>query len=134
MILDNQEFKNLKVKHSKEILEFLISSSTPFSIIALKNLIEFNPDLPEKIKENFGEIILFKLANYTLSTATIENNKLLFEAGFGEENIGSVVSVPLKSILQILVDETPIFTNPAADDKEEKNPFVLNPKNKKLID
>ena len=36
---------------------------------------------------------------------------LVFEAGFGSENFGSVVTVPLLSIMQIIVEETPLFIN-----------------------
>jgi hypothetical protein len=39
---------------------------------------------------------------------------LSFEAGFGEENFGSVVSVPTNSIIQILIDDTAIFVNLSA--------------------
>ena len=39
----------------------------------------------------------------------------MFEAGFGSENFGSVVSVPLLSILQIIIDETPVFINLAIE-------------------
>ena len=57
---------------------------------------------------------LFFLAGYTYETARLEEGYLIFEAGFGSDNIGSVVSVPLSAIMQIIVDETPIFISLAS--------------------
>ena len=131
------DLRPLKIKHAKEILSLLLSKQYEFDILCVTEKISFNPPLPEHIKSAFGEMILFSLANYTLSSATIENENLIFEAGFGEENIGSVVSVPINSIVQITHNETPIFINITATFEEPepktKNPFELNPRNKKFM-
>ena len=73
---------------------------------------------------------------------------LIFEAGFGSDNFGSVVSVPLLSIMQIIIDETPVFINLSVykdevqeqsregDDKGVKNSmasFLNNPENSKFL-
>jgi hypothetical protein len=72
---------------------------------------------------------------------------LVFEAGFGAENFGSVVTVPLLSILQVIVDETPLLINLASYKKETKvtktadeggvensmASFLSNPENSKFI-
>ena len=72
---------------------------------------------------------------------------LVFEAGFGAENVGSFVSVPLLSIAQIIVDDTPILINLALPYEKqmavnsEKNEgfeasmsvFLSNPENQKLL-
>lgn len=92
---------------------------------------------------------LFFLAGYTFESARIENDCLVFEAGFGAENFGSIVTVPLLSIVQIIVDEQPVLINLAKyEKKEEKVPekelddkgvensmniFLSNPENSKFI-
>ena len=138
MILQMPEFIKIKEKHAKEILEFLIPNAKEFDILCSAEEITFNPELPKHITSAFGEVLVFSIANYTLSTAQIIDNKLTFEAGFGEENIGSVVSVPLSAIIQITEEETPLFINVAATlpkpkPEKPKNPFELNPRNKKFM-
>ena len=136
MIVNLPYFRELKAKHAKEILMILLERDEPFSILAHLPAIEFNPPLPEHITQQFTEIIVFAIANYTLQSAHILDENFIFEAGFGEENIGSVVSVPIENIIQITQDEVPLFINAAATlPKEEKpkNPFAINPRNKKFI-
>ncbi|WP_024789965.1 hypothetical protein [Lebetimonas sp. JH292] len=137
MIIETQEFRNLKTKQAKEILSLLLEINMPFNILCSLNGINFNPALPEHISSAFKEVIIFTLANYTLESSYIENEKLIFEAGFGEENFGSVVSVPVENIIQITEGETPLFINIAATlpkPQKPKNPFAMNPRNKKFID
>ena len=129
-------FKELKANHAKEILTILLERDEPFSILAHLPAINFNPPLPKHITKQFTEIIVFAIANYTLQSAHISDDNFIFEAGFGEENIGSVVTVPVENIIQITQDEVPLFINAAATlPKEEKpkNPFAVNPRNKKFI-
>ena len=137
MIIENSEFQKLKTKHAKELLFFLLNNvKDEFSILCSLDGIEFNPELPSHIKSAFKDVILFVLANYTLSTAKIEGENLVFEAGFGEENFGSIVTIPIENIIQIMQQETPLFINIAATlpkPKKPKNPFELNPKNKKFM-
>ncbi|GAB6074556.1 hypothetical protein [Nautilia lithotrophica] len=136
MIVNLPYFRELKAKHAKEILMILLERDEPFSILAHLPAIEFNPPLPEHITKQFTEIIVFAIANYTLQSAHILDENFIFEAGFGEENIGSVVTVPIENIIQITQDEVPLFINAAATlPKEEKpkNPFAMNPRNKKFI-
>ena len=90
---------------------------------------------------------LFFLAGYTFETARIEEDCLIFEAGFGSDNFGSVVTVPLLSIMQVIVDETPVLINLARYKKEQKvkkeindggvknsmDVFLSNPENKKFL-
>jgi len=134
MIIEDINFRNLKIKHAKEILLLILDINKPFNILCNLDGIEFNPALPKHISSAFKDIILFTLANYTLSSAYVENNNLIFEAGFGEENFGSVVSVPIENIIQITENETPLFINITATMPKPKNPFALNPRNKKFID
>jgi len=136
MIMNLPYFKELKANHAKEILTILLERDEPFSILAHLPAINFNPPLPKHITKQFTEIIVFAIANYTLQSAHISDDNFIFEAGFGEENIGSVVTVPVENIIQITQDEVPLFINAAATlPKEEKpkNPFAVNPRNKKFI-
>jgi hypothetical protein len=77
----------------------------------------------------------------------------IFEAGFGSENFGSVVSIPLLSILQIIIDNTAVLVNIAnyrsvetqikeikKNDKSDINglensmsSFLSNPENSKFL-
>ena len=137
------DLKPLKLSHAKEILTLLLNKKYEFDILCVTDKVSFNPELPKHITSGFNDMILFSLANYTLNSSYIENNNLIFEAGFGEENIGSVVTVPIKSILQITHEETPLFINITATFEDEeieennnespKNPFELNPRNKKFM-
>ncbi len=103
--------------------------------------------MPEDIVSEFRPLTLFFLAGYTFETAHIQDNNLVFEAGFGTENFGSLVHVPLVSIMQIIVDETPVMINLAiyqpedvptkvSDKKGEKNSmasFLSNPENSRFV-
>jgi hypothetical protein len=136
MIINLPYFRDLKEKHAKEIISLLLERDEPFSILAFTPEIRFDPELPEKIKEQFTEAIMFAIANYTLQSAHITEDNFIFEAGFGEENIGSVVTVPIGNIIQITQNEVPLFLNAAATmPKEEKpkNPFASNPRNKRFL-
>jgi len=136
MIVSLPYFREIKTKHAKEILMILLERDEPFSILAHTPAINFEPELPENITKQFTDVIIFAIANYTLQSAHILDENLIFEAGFGEENIGSVVTVPIENIIQITQDEVPLFVNAAATlPKEEKpkNPFAANPRNKKFI-
>ena len=120
-----------------------------FGILCKINEISFNPPLPKSIEREFRQLTLFFLAGYTFETAHIQDNILVFEAGFGSENFGSVVSVPLLSIMQIIIDETPVFINLAVhqegqsialeedvDDVGVENSmasFLSNPENSKFL-
>jgi hypothetical protein len=57
---------------------------------------------------------MFSLVNYTFSTVNLTENHISFEAGFGEENFGSKVTIPLFAIFQIIINESILFINPTA--------------------
>ena len=133
--MDKYKFIQIKKEHAKEILYLLLDNKEEFSVIAYLKAISFNPTLPKHIMEEFDDAILFILANYTLQSAHIKDDTLIFETGFGKENFGSKVSIPLTNIIQILQNNTPLFINPFANliTENPKNPFLQNPKNKKLL-
>jgi hypothetical protein len=136
MIVNLPYFREIKEQHAKDILMILLERDEPFSVLAHTPAIKFDPELPKNITEQFTDVIMFAIANYTLQSAHISDDNFVFEAGFGEENIGSVVTVPVSNIIQITQDEVPLFINAAATlpkEKKPKNPFAANPRNKKFI-
>lgn len=128
------------------ILSLLLKKRAPFSVVTNISRVSFNPLLPEDIAKRFQAATLFDLYGYTLSSAKIENDTLQFEAGFGEDNFASLVSVPIGAVLQIFIDNTPLFINMSKEpitakkieskkDNLERSLKVLlkNPKNQKLL-
>lgn len=147
-VINKPSYAKMMQRHIEEVMLELFKQDKNFGILCKIDYITFEPDLPEDIKKNFSNVTMFFLAGYTYESAKIEDSLLTFEAGFGSENIGSVVSVPLLSIIQIVLDETPIFVNLSDPiitfDKEEEQSdnngvqnsmasFLSNPENKKFL-
>ncbi len=145
-LLGSEEFHGLMKQHIKEVLELLLKRGVNFSILTNISDVNFDPVLPVEISQNFKPITMFFLAGYTFESTQIYNNTLSFEAGFGNDNFGSLVSFPLEAILQIIVEEIPVFINlstppPKAAVKEPQenglkrsmNAFLSNPHNQKLM-
>ena len=110
-IIEDKEFALLMQKNIQDLIIHFFEKEQNFGILCKINEAMFEPTLPESIESEFRPLTLFFLAGYTFETAKIENGILVFEAGFGSENFGSVVSVPLLSIMQVIVDETPVLIN-----------------------
>jgi hypothetical protein len=133
--------------HIRDMLFYLFENEQNFGILCKIEHLEFDPPLPKYISDEFRAMTLFFLAGYTFESARINNDILIFEAGFGQENIGSFVSVPLLSIVQIIIDDTPAFVNLALlqerqsiPEKEKNegvvnsmNSFLSNPENQKFL-
>ncbi|MFP6248780.1 hypothetical protein ACLGDG_05265 [Helicobacter pylori] len=100
-----RELRLLNNKHCIEYLQFLSKNHLSFNLLCERDAIDFSPKLPKEIHEKFGTLVLFVLAGYTLESLTIDAKSVQFEAGFGPNNIGSVVQVELPGIIQILVKE-----------------------------
>ncbi len=146
-MIKDDSYMNLMRKHIQELLLFLFEQEQNFGILCKIEHLTFEPELPENIRKEFRPMTLFFLAGYTFESARLDSSTLIFEAGFGEENIGSFVQVPLLSIMQVIVDETPIFVNLAspADAASNHAPkrengiensmasFLSNPENQKFI-
>lgn len=146
-IIKSPTFGRLMENHLRDILIYLFENNQNFGILCKIEHLTFDPPLPESINREFRAMTLFFLAGYTFDSARLEKNMLYFEAGFGQENIGSVVSVPLLSIVQVIIDDTPAFVNLAMPREEsvtaaiEKNEgiqnsmssFLSNPENQKFI-
>jgi hypothetical protein len=146
-MIKDENYIKLMEKHLQELLLFLFEQEQNFGILCKIEHLTFEPDLPESIRNDFRPMTLFFLAGYTFESARLDNGTLLFEAGFGEENIGSFVQVPLLSIMQVIVDETPIFVNLASPKEKASNQqpqrengiensmasFLSNPENQKFL-
>lgn len=149
-ILKDKSYSNLMQKHIIEILTHFFDSEQNFGILCKIDTLTFDPELPSDITEEFRPMTLFFLTGYTFESARIDNDTLIFEAGFGSDNLGSVVTVPLLGIMQIIIDETPIFINLASvqdtpqinktvtksdnnGQKSSMDALLSNPENKKFL-
>jgi hypothetical protein len=149
-ILKDRSYAKLMQKHITELLTHLFEREQNFGILCKIETLSFDPELPNHISSEFRPMTLFFLAGYTFESARIDENHLIFEAGFGSDNLGSIVTVPLLGIMQIIIDETPIFVNLASpqetvNTKAQNNDAVKsgerssmeallsNPENKKFL-
>ncbi|GAA8800345.1 hypothetical protein BTM150_03160 [Helicobacter pylori] len=138
-----RELRLLNNKHCMEYLQFLSRNHLSFNLLCERDAIDFSPKLPKEIHEKFGSLVLFVLAGYTLESLIINTQSVQFEAGFGPNNIGSVVQVEFPGIIQILIKEKnenvvlfnrcdslelfqkeePLFQEPKKDEREFKEEF-----------
>ncbi|MDK9693271.1 MAG: hypothetical protein OEL19_03345 [Sulfurimonas sp.] len=146
-IIEDKKFASVMQKNIENLLFYLFEKDQYFGILCKIEHITFDPPLPKEISTEFRSMTLFFLAGYTFETANIIDNDLVFEAGFGAENFGSIVTVPLRAIVQIIVDETPLLINLANYKKEKKEvkhadnggiensmaSFLSNPENSKFL-
>jgi hypothetical protein len=149
MLLDlvkDPEFQVLMERALRDTLAFFLEREQPFGILCHLDDVSFEPPLPEEIAGSLKDLTLFMIAGYTLESCELSEHMISFEAGFGPQNFGSVVSMPIISIMQILVDETPVMLNmarpmetrpPAAPDddgvKRSLQSFLNNPENRKFL-
>lgn len=112
-ILNDSKFIELMQRHIEEFMLFLFDRNQNFGILCKIEHLHFEPPLPKHITDEFHPMTLFYLAGYTYDSARIDGDQLIFEAGFGPENIGSFVTVPMGGIVQIIIDETPVLINHA---------------------
>lgn len=143
--LSDERFCDIMREHVQDILEYLLDENINFAILTNIARVNFQPTLPDDIRDTFKPITMFVLAGYTFESATISEDLLSFEAGFGVDNYGSLVSVPFLDILQIIVEETPIFinlsipvnkkikTDKKKGVKKSMEALLSNPENKKLL-
>ena len=102
-IMHNRNFQMLFKKHCFEIIKSLMDKKVNFSIICNISCVKFEPKLPDSIQNSFNDLTLFILAGYTFESLELDSNNLYFEAGFGDDNLGSFVTTPLESIVQIIL-------------------------------
>jgi len=140
--LETSKYKELMQNHILATIEYLFDANQEFGVACEISTVNFSPDLPSKLFESLPEITLFMLANYSFETASVDQHYLSFEAGFGADNFGSLVQIPLLAIKQLFVDEYPILLNITSSNeiKEEKkeevdsmSALLNNPENAKLL-
>ncbi len=147
-IINDAGFANVMQNNIQEMLIYLFEHEKNFGVLCKIEDVSFDPAVPEEVSAAFHPMTLFFLAGYTFDTARIEDECLVFEAGFGAENFGSLTTVPLLSIVQVIVDETPLLINLATYKKQSTNvlkevdnngvensmnSFLANPENSKFI-
>ena len=141
MPLDNLQqpaFQEIMQEHIFNTIEFLFKANQEFGVACEVEHVRFNPDLPQEIQTSLPEVTLFMLANYSFESARLDEEELQFEAGFGSNNFGSLVQIPLLAIKQIFVGEYPILINIAApaqpvEEVDSMSALLNNPENAKLL-
>ena len=145
--LETQEFRIIMKEHISKTIKYMFSSNQEFSVACEISEVHFEPLLPLEIHDSLPEVTLFMLANYSFESASLADNYLSFEAGFGPENIGALVQIPITAIRQIFVGEYPILINVSPSSKTEEisdekieedednsmNALLNNPENAKLL-
>jgi len=146
-VIEDKEFAVVMQKNIEDLLIHFFEKEQNFGILCKIEEVSFEPELPEMINAEFRPLTLFFLAGYTFDTARIIGDSLVFEAGFGTDNFGSLVTVPLLCIMQVIIDETPVLINLANYKKEivkvkktDKDgvensmaSFLSNPENSKFL-
>lgn len=143
-IINSEEYKQIVSEQIRELIEYLLNIDEEFALTANIKGVEFNPKLPLPIQKQLAPFSLFVLANYSYQSIILEDEVIKFEAGFGKENFGSIVTIPFSAIFQIIVDESILYINPAAtvekhftsivEQKERSiNAFKKNTHNKNLF-
>ncbi len=148
-LFQRNEYKAIVANYLEESIDFLFEKNQEFAIACTTKHLNFDPPLPSNILESFGENVLFMLVGYTYETARIEDGFFYFEAGFGENNFGSVVSMPILAIKQIYVGDQIIAINIAEPEdhimdsgknqqedsgaSKSMEALLSNPKNKRFL-
>jgi len=139
-LFQTPEYRALMQEHISKTIAYLFSKDQDFAIACEVKHVTFNPPLPDDIFESFHDTVLFVLNGYTYESAKLEEDYFGFEAGFGSENFGSTVTMPLLAIKQVIVGEHPIILNlaePASPKKQatksSMEALLNNPENQKLL-
>jgi len=146
-LFQTEEYKALITEHIHKTITYMFSQQQEFAIACEIKHITFTPELPAEIKATFDETVLFILSGYTFESAKLEEEYFSFEAGFGSDNFGSTVSVPLLAMKQIFVEDHPIVINLAEytqtkgteengkknSEKNSMESLLNNPENRKLL-
>jgi len=139
-LFQTPEYRTLMEEHIEKTISYLFSKDQEFALACEVKYVQFEPELPSNIKESFNETVLFIISGYAYESASLEGGYFSFEAGFGSENFGSVVTMPLLAIKQVFVGDNPIvfnLSNPLAKKKgstqTSMEALLKNPENKKLL-
>jgi stringent starvation protein B len=150
-LFQTEEYKALITEHISKTISFFFEKQQEFSVACQVKHIVFLPELPQDIQKSFDEVVLFIVSGYSYESAHLDDVAFSFEAGFGSDNFGSTVTIPLLAIKQIFVGENPIVFNLAEhtdikvldNDTQESSSktsmetsmksLLNNPENKKLL-
>lgn len=147
-IIEDVKFAEVMQQNIQNLIMYLFERDQNFGVLCKLEHTRFEPELPEYISSEFRHMTLFYLAGYTFESANIIDDELVFEAGFGAENFGSIVSVPIGAIMQVIVEDTPILINISNYQKTEVKTiskdalqgvqnsmasFLSNPENSKFL-
>jgi hypothetical protein len=142
--LENKEFIQTVHQSLMQTLLLLFKNDTPFKIVANISRVSFDPKLPASFMQDFKNLTVFLLENYTFSSAKLTNDCLIFDAGFDDGKYVSSVTVPIGAIVQIAIENTPVIVNLSIDtdkptsnreerSKESLEALLSNPENQKLV-
>ena len=139
-LFKSKEYEELVKKNNFNTIEFLLKKGVEFSIVAYTNVIKFDPPIPKEIIE-FDKLALFLIANYTFESASLDKDNFYIEAGFGTQNFGSFLTIPLEAIYQILIEDTLLnisYYKPINKEKilkkiDSMSILLNNPENLKLL-
>lgn len=139
-LFQTPEYRSLMQDHIEKTIGYMFEKNQEFAIACEIKYVKFEPELPSEIKNTFNDTVLFILSGYTFETAKLEEGIFYFEAGFGEDNFGSTVAVPLLAIKQLFVGDNPIVLNLAQPEEKKETSsknsmeaLLNNPENKKLL-
>ncbi|MFT7880095.1 MAG: hypothetical protein ABXS91_06820 [Sulfurimonas sp.] len=142
-LFQTPEYRAIMEEHISKNLAYLFEQEQEFAIVSEVKHLTFTPELPSEIYETFKDTVLFVLSGYTFQSAKVEEGIFSFEAGFGSDNFGSTVSMPLLAIKQLFVGDTPVFINHAeitvqvptkeASTQNSMEALLSNPENKKFL-
>ncbi|SFZ98742.1 hypothetical protein MNB_SV-5-1415 [hydrothermal vent metagenome] len=139
-LLQTPEYKALIAEHIEKTIEFMFSKDQEFAIACEIKFLTFNPELPSEIKDTFSDTVVFIISGYAFETAKLEDGVFYFEAGFGDTNFGSEISVPILAIKHLYLGDHPIVLNLAQHEEKTKTStknsmeaLLNNPENKKLL-
>lgn len=116
VILNDEKFNKLMRAHIDECLDYLLQNKFEFSITANINNVKCDANLHRELKSKHKHMITFAFGGFTLDSARLEKDELVFEAGFGDDTFAHTIAIKFNSILQITVQDTPILLNLTAYD------------------
>jgi len=136
--LQKPQFREMMQEHIFNSIEFLFDTNQEIGVACEIEFVQFDPPLPKDIESTLPTVTLFMLANYSFESASLNEDFLQFEAGFGIDNFGSFVQIPLLAIKQMFVDEYPILINITSPQEEKEevdsmSALLNNPENAKLL-
>lgn len=139
-LLQTAQYKALITEHIEKTIEYMFSKDQEFAIACEVSFLTFNPELPSSVRDTFNDTVVFIVSGYTFETAKLEDGVFYFEAGFGDDNFGSTIAVPILAIKHLYLGDHPIVLNLAQHEEKVKTStknsmeaLLNNPENKKLL-